>query len=180
VSLLLPLNSFTTLLTDLTQNPSHCSGRHVAAGVRRGAVRGVRRDAGGGAGAHRVRLPRLRDPAGAPAGAHAAAPAPGAAHPRPRIRRRRARARARTRARARAGSRAYAVRRLRRAAERSRGPLALRVPSLRRRAHCRRRTSPGRLRLPAPRQCLRPGAAPSRHYFDAIPTPGSRGAYLVI
>jgi hypothetical protein len=147
-------------------------------------VRGVRRDAGGGAGAHRVRLPRLRYPAGAPAGAHAAppaAPAPGASHPWPRSRRRRC-ACARARARARGTSaREFAVRRLRRAAERAGRPRALRMPSLRRRAHCRRRASPSIPRLPAPPHCLGPGAAPSRHYFEfeAIPTLASRGAYLV-
>ena len=148
-------------------------------------MRGVRRDAGGGAGALRVRLPRLRDPAGAPAGAHAptpAAPAQGAAHPKPPTRRRHgASACSRTRARARAcaGSREFAVRRLLRAAERAGGPRALRVPSLQCRAYRRRRASPGIPRLAAPRHSLSPGAAPSRHYFEAISTPASRGAYQV-
>jgi len=144
-------------------------------------VRGVRRDAGGGAGSHRVRLPRLRYPAGAPARAHAAAPAspaPGASHPWPRTRRRCACPCARSRG---TSAREFAVRRVRRAAERAGGPRALCVPSLRRRAHCRRRASPSIPRLPAPRHSLRPGAAPGRHYFEfeAIPTPPSRGAFLV-
>ena len=140
-------------------------------------MRGVRRDAGGGAGALRVRLPRLRDSAGAPAGAHAPAPAQGAAHPKTPTRRHGASACARTRARACAGTREFAVRRLLRAAERAGRPRALRVPSLQCRAYGRRRASPGIPRLATLRHSLSPGAAPSRHYFEAIPTPASRGAY---
>jgi hypothetical protein len=59
------------------QNLAVASISHgAAAGDRRGALRGLRGDAGSGAGPHRIFLPRLRDTSGAPAGAHAAAPPP--------------------------------------------------------------------------------------------------------
>jgi hypothetical protein len=93
-------------------------------------VRGVRGDAGGGAGADGVRLPGLRHAAVAPAGSHAgpaAAAAEGAAPPPG------------CRGRARG---AAALRLLRRAPERPRRAVALRLPALRRRARRLPRAAP--------------------------------------
>ena len=93
-------------------------------------MRGGRGDAGGGAGADGVRLPGLRHAAVAPAGSHAgpaAAAAEGAAPPPG------------CRGRARG---AAALRLLRRAPERPRRAVALRLPALRRRARRLPRAAP--------------------------------------
>lgn len=137
----------------------------------------MRGDAGGGAGPHRVRLPGLRDPPGAPARAHAsaaAAPAAGSAHPRTGASSRRGVARSRAGPRAGSRARAHAVRWLLRSAECAGGARALRLPGLRRRARRRRRAPPPLLRFPCRPHGLSRGAAPSwRHAHGVFPAPSA-------